>query len=455
MAEIEGELSLYLTAADITLEFLREHPATVLVTLRGHAESVASLRTNKEGLASRHEHLLEQQKQKMSSRHALAERSREANKQLEQRDKALRVLTEARALLLNGEDTHQHRTQINNERTQAQGTLQGSQAKERDLAQKLATAAELERSTSDALASLLTELNQACKTYYDGCTSLGMDVARADELLATPTTDVIALKKLLERVDNAVRDAETTLNERRSVLDGLPRDKDEVANHEDLTRELAQITTAVSHANQQIGNKQGRIASDDTLRLTAADIRRETDEKAAALAIWQQVEDAIGSANGDRFRTFAQSFTLDQLVQLANDHLNSFSKRYQLARSQEADLSLHVIDNEMGEEHRAIRSLSGGERFLVSLSLALSLAGLEGNEFSVDTLFIDEGFGALDADTLEIAITALETLHGQGRKVGVITHVAAMIESIPVQVKVVKIGGGSSVVRLESVASII
>jgi exonuclease SbcC len=108
----------------------------------------------------------------------------------------------------------------------------------------------------------------------------------------------------------------------------------------------------------------------------------------------------------------------------------------------------------MGEEHRAIRSLSGGERFLVSLSLALSLAGLEGNEFSVDTLFIDEGFGALDSDTLDVAITALETLHGRGRKVGVITHVAAMIESIPVQVKVEKLGGGSSTVRLESVASI-
>ena len=87
---------------------------------------------------------------------------------------------------------------------------------------------------------------------------------------------------------------------------------------------------------------------------------------------------------------------------------------------------------------------------MVSLSLALSLAGLEGHDFSVDTLFIDEGFGALDADTLDIAITALESLHGRGRKVGVITHVAAMIESIPVQVKVEKLGAGSSMIRLES-----
>jgi DNA repair protein SbcC/Rad50 len=455
VAEIEGELSSFLTAADITLEFLQEHAAIVIVTLRGHAQTVLSLRVTKESLASQHEELVERQKQKAGARQNLAERSREADEKLDQRNKTLRELTDARSLLLNGEDTHQHRTRINNERTQAQSALQSSQDKEREFAQKLATATELERSTSAALTSLLAEINQARNAYHDGCTSLGIDVARTDELLATSATDVNALKTLLDTIDRAVRDAETTLNDRRSALDALSAGEDEIADHETLTQGLAQITNELNQANQDIGNKQGRITSDDALRVTAADIRREADEMAAELAIWQQVEDAIGSANGDRFRTFAQSFTLDQLVQLANDHLNSFSKRYQLSRSQEADLSLHVVDNEMGEEHRAIRSLSGGERFLVSLSLALSLAGLEGNEFSVDTLFIDEGFGALDADTLDIAITALETLHGQGRKVGVITHVAAMIESIPVQVKVVKLGGGSSIVRLESVASII
>jgi exonuclease SbcC len=455
IAEIEGDLSSFLTAADITFKFLQEYPANALVTLRGHAETVVVLRTSEKGLLSRHEELVEQQKRKVGSRQNLGDRSREANENLGRRDRALRELAGARVLLLNGEDTHQHRTRINNERTTAHRALQSSQEKERELAQKLATATELKRSTSAALTSLLTEIKKARNAYHDGCTSLGINVARADELLATSEKDVNALKSLLETIDRTVRDAETTLNDRRSVFDGLSTGKDEVADHETLTHDLVQITTELNETNQDIGNKQGRITNDDTLRLTAADIRREADGKAAALAIWQEVEDAIGSANGDRFRTFAQSFTLDQLVQLANDHLNSFSKRYQLARSQEADLSLHVIDNEMGEEHRAIRSLSGGERFLVSLSLALSLAGLEGNEFSVDTLFIDEGFGALDADTLDIAITALETLYGQGRKVGVITHVAAMIESITVQVKVEKLGGGSSIVRLESVGSFI
>ena len=102
----------------------------------------------------------------------------------------------------------------------------------------------------------------------------------------------------------------------------------------------------------------------------------------------------------------------------------------------------------MGDESRGTRSLSGGERFLVSLALALALSGLEGRESFVDTLFIDEGFGSLDAETLDMAVDALEALHSRGRKVGVVTHVAAMISRIAVQVRVEKRGSGMSVVRI-------
>jgi DNA repair protein SbcC/Rad50 len=103
----------------------------------------------------------------------------------------------------------------------------------------------------------------------------------------------------------------------------------------------------------------------------------------------------------------------------------------------------------MGAELRAIRSLSGGERFLVSLALALALAlsGLEGRAAFVDTLFIDEGFGSFDAETLDM-VDALETLQGRGRKVGVITHVAAMIDRIAVQVRLEKRGAGRSEIRI-------
>ena len=107
-----------------------------------------------------------------------------------------------------------------------------------------------------------------------------------------------------------------------------------------------------------------------------------------------------------------------------------------------------IIDRDMGDEMRGVRSLSGGERFLVSLGLALALSGLDGRQAFVDTLFIDEGFGSLDREALDVAVDALETLQGQGRKVGVVTHVAAMIERIPVRVSVEKRGGGRSIVRI-------
>jgi exonuclease SbcC len=140
---------------------------------------------------------------------------------------------------------------------------------------------------------------------------------------------------------------------------------------------------------------------------------------------------------------------LEQLVGLANRQLEALGPRYALRRSDVADLALEVVDREMGDDVRTPRSLSGGERFLVSLALALGLAGLEGRQSFVDTLFIDEGFGSLDRDTLDMAIGALEALHGHGRKVGVITHVPAMIERVAVQVRVVKRGGGRSIVLVQ------
>lgn len=135
------------------------------------------------------------------------------------------------------------------------------------------------------------------------------------------------------------------------------------------------------------------------------------------------------------------------MVQLANDHLNALSPRYRLAPGKVSDLALYIIDRDMDDEARGTRSLSGGERFLVSLALALALSGLEGRSSFVDTLFIDEGFGSLDADTLELAVDALQ---GRGRKVGVITHVAAMIERIAVQVRVEKCGAGRSEIRVST-----
>lgn len=241
-------------------------------------------------------------------------------------------------------------------------------------------------------------------------------------------------------------EAATALATRRADLDALRSGADIDAAA--ALAEAARLSEAMAEAQQRLGALDAELQRDEAARARAADLASDIAAAQAELATWQRVEEAIGSAGGDRFRRFAQGVTLDHLVHLANEQLRALSPRYRLARSTGADLALHVVDRDMGDERRATRSLSGGERFLVSLALALALSGLEGRQSFVDTLFIDEGFGSLDAETLDLAVDALETLQGRGRKVGVITHVAGMMDRIGVQVRVEKRGSGRSVVRV-------
>ena len=159
---------------------------------------------------------------------------------------------------------------------------------------------------------------------------------------------------------------------------------------------------------------------------------------------WQQLSDLIGSANGAKFRTFAQSLTLEQLLGLANRHLAELAPRYQLQRVPGTDLALQVIDCDMGDDIRAVESLSGGESFLVSLALALGLSSLSAHDTQIESLFIDEGFGTLDPESLDTAIASLDALQAAGRQIGVISHVQTLVERIGVQIKVQSLGGGES-----------
>ena len=164
--------------------------------------------------------------------------------------------------------------------------------------------------------------------------------------------------------------------------------------------------------------------------------------------LWGGLAELIGSANGAKFRTFAQSLTLERLLLVANDHLNELAPRYQLQRVPGTDLALQVVDRDMGDEIRGVESLSGGESFLVSLALALGLASLSSKETQVESLFIDEGFGTLDPESLDTALACLDSLQSTGRQIGVISHVQTMVERIGVQIRIEALGGGESRVLL-------
>jgi energy-coupling factor transporter ATP-binding protein EcfA2 len=185
------------------------------------------------------------------------------------------------------------------------------------------------------------------------------------------------------------------------------------------------------------------ILNDDTRRVQNMDLMEQIRLQDAKTDPWRKLNELIGSSDGAKFRMIAQRRTLDLLLGYANHQLNQLASRYRLERIP-VSLNLIVIDCDMGEEKRSIHSLSGGESFLVSLALALGLASLTSNRLRIESLFIDEGFGSLDPETLNTAMSALMHLEAQGRKVGVISHVTEMTDAIPVQIKVVKGRGGAS-----------
>ena len=438
----------FLACLDLTSAGLMKGPKATLRAIRTAAGELRSLRIQVEELIPNLATLNSDHRRELQRLAQAKQQQADALKANQQRANDLAAATAARALLLGGEPTEIHRSRTNRQRTAASDALDQAGRTAHDAALAREKAETEHKQAESALATASQALDQVRTGYTAACAEAGLSRDVADTLLDKPTSVAAALRTSQQFLSGALNAAK---GERSLRLGDVEQRRAEAL--EDEAR--AALGATLEHAQEQeranretLGDADGRLKRDLDLRQSALALQAKAKDKQAELDTWQEVNQAIGSADGDRFRRFAQSLTLDQLVILANEHLDTFTKRYHLARSPASELALHVTDLDMADEQRPVRSLSGGERFLVSLSLALALSGLEGRDFFVDTLFIDEGFGSLDLETLDMATAALESLHSRGRKVGVITHVAAMIDSIPVQIRVDKLGGGTSVVRL-------
>ncbi|MDC7698034.1 AAA family ATPase [Vogesella indigofera] len=209
--------------------------------------------------------------------------------------------------------------------------------------------------------------------------------------------------------------------------------------------ELDAALAALDAQRQALSGQQGALQA-----LLHDDAQRRDNQQALFLQIkqhsadadiWQRLNSLIGSKEGDKYRKFAQGLTLEHLMHLANRHLARLHGRYLLQRKAGGELELAIVDTWQADATRDTRTLSGGESFLVSLALALALSDLVSHKTSIDSLFLDEGFGTLDGDTLEVALDALDSINASGKSIGVISHVTGMQERIAVQI-VVKKGSG-------------
>lgn len=450
IATIERALDPLLDAADLSIADLRRDAATCRQRLDTAFETLKSVADERTGLLAQRAEVEDRARQAGAAKDRAEAALAVAKKQHQDRDLALRSAIAERATLLDGEPTVIHRERAQARLATARQVSDRSRAKLADLDQVLAAdearavAAKASLSEAQASAQRQTEAVEA------GCAALVLDRTMIDGLLAVSPADLAAMDATIATVDADLLAARAVLAEAQrhyqsleaASLDHPPRDLGTI------DARLTDIEAERRQALATIGEVAALLAADDSARDRVEAMRPEIDVAKAHRDTIAAVDDAIGSADGARFRRFAQGVTLDRLIALANTQLATLAPRYRLRRADSGSLGLLIIDRDMGDQLRSTRSLSGGERFLASLALALALSGLEGRRSFVDTLFIDEGFGALDAATLDTAIDALEALQSQGRRVGVISHVAAMIERIAIQVRVEKAGAGRSTVRV-------
>lgn len=219
-----------------------------------------------------------------------------------------------------------------------------------------------------------------------------------------------------------------------------------------LATELAQLHAENEKLHQRLGAAASQLAQDDEARQQQAAGLHQLALRQQEQQRWQDLAEQIGSAKGDKFSQFAQGLTLSHLARLANLRLRQLTGRYTILKTPNRNLELQIIDHDQADTVRPMASLSGGESFLVSLALALGLSELAGYKARIESLFIDEGFGTLDPDSLNTALDALERLQHSGKMIGIISHVADLKERIGTQIRVQPGAGGNSTVRVVDVA---
>lgn len=253
------------------------------------------------------------------------------------------------------------------------------------------------------------------------------------------------LEQLKQSLESQLQQAQTLLDQSTQALTShqqqLPAGADLTLTPEHLRDALAQLTQQLRDNTTRQGEIRQQLRQDAENRQQQQALMQAIETVSQQVEDWGYLNALIGSKEGDKFRKFAQGLTLDNLVWLANNQLIRLHGRYLLQRKASEALELEVVDTWQADAVRDTRTLSGGESFLVSLALALALSDLVSHKTRIDSLFLDEGFGTLDSETLDTALDALDALNATGKTIGVISHVEAMKERIPVQIKVKKING--------------
>jgi len=272
------------------------------------------------------------------------------------------------------------------------------------------------------------------------------------------------LNKRLEDCETAKEKAEKTMSDTNTEFErnkAIVTDKENELvkrqqqkitekTSEELQTELDELKIKANEISQKIGANNQILTSNANNLKASGNKLKEKEKQQAIYHKWANLNELIGSSDGKKYRNFAQALTFEHLIGLSNIQLQKMSDRYILKRTGDNSnpFELSVIDKFQNGEERTAQNLSGGEKFIMSLSLALGLSKMASNNMRIDTMFIDEGFGTLDSDYLDVALNALSNLQSEGKIIGVISHLIELKERIATHVEVVPGGNGHSKIRI-------
>jgi exonuclease SbcC len=279
-----------------------------------------------------------------------------------------------------------------------------------------------------------------------------LSIEELKELLSQSQATIVALRNEMEMLNNAIATATATRSERERSIEEHRKATirpEENENLDTLKSAIEEINELNRGIIEEIANINATLLKNEENSLKFAQYKEDYEAKQKFAKEIGTLNTMFGSATGDKLMKLAQGYTLGILLDVANVHLKEITGRYELARISDKSLGIKIIDLDMLSESRSVHSLSGGETFLVSFALSLALSSISSNRMSIESLFIDEGFGTLDSETLRTVMSALERLQSQGRTIGVISHSSEMLEQIPVKVAVIKQNAGRSRIEIK------
>lgn len=303
------------------------------------------------------------------------------------------------------------------------------------------------------LIKALYDKHKGCQDALDAYFSVSplMNEKRLDELSRIDAGTFASMKKAVEQINSNIAElnlaVKTSIKAVEDLRHAKPERFEETDDMESLERKKNDLEQQRDILLSNVGALEKELSIDDQNKLLKGDTSK-LDRLKEEAQRWAELNREFGDKEGRKLRKIAQSYILEGLLDAANRHLMTMAPRYRLLVNS-GTLNLKLEDRYNGYSTRSTNSISGGESFLVSLSLALALADF-GSHLGVSTLFIDEGFGTLSGTHLQSAINTLQTLHSNsGRQVGIISHREEIRESIPVRIEVVqKPGSWASTVNI-------